>query len=66
MFRALRNPRERLCLVLREGQNAGEVALEISREIVALGRQDDPKPFTWTKSVGKIIDKLSRLNASVH
>ena len=30
---------------------------------------DDPKPFIWTKSAGKIIDKLNRLNQpseSVH
>lgn len=27
---------------------------------------DDPKPFSWTKPASKIIDKLNRLNASVH
>jgi transposase len=27
---------------------------------------DDPKPFTWTKSAKTIVEKLNRLNASVH
>jgi hypothetical protein len=27
---------------------------------------DDPKPFTWTKPATAIIDKVSRMNASVH
>jgi len=27
---------------------------------------DDPKPFTWTKSAKTIIGKLNTLNASVY
>ena len=27
---------------------------------------DDPKPFTWTKTADQISTKLNHLNASVH
>ena len=51
---------------LRRGVFRSIVALQAAINRYIAEHNDDPKPFTWTKTADQISAKLNQLNASVH
>ena len=51
---------------LRRGVFRSIVALQAAINRYIAEHNDDPKPFTWTKTADQISAKLNHLNASVH
>ena len=51
---------------LRRGVFGSIVELQAAINRYIAEHNDDPVPFTWTKSADQIVGKLNRLNASVH
>ena len=51
---------------LKRGVFHSVVDLQAAIKRYIAEHNDDPNPFTWTKSSQKIIGKLKRLNASMH
>jgi transposase len=51
---------------LRRGVFRSIVALQAAINRYIAEHNDDPKPFTWTKTADQISDRLNHLNASVH
>jgi transposase len=51
---------------LRRGVFGSIVELQAAIHRYIAEHNDDPVPFTWTKSADQIVGKLNRLNASVH
>ncbi len=51
---------------LRRGVFASVVELQAAINRYIAEHNDDPKPFTWTKTADQIITKLNHPNASVH
>jgi transposase len=51
---------------LRRGLFRSIVELQAAINRYIAEHNDDPAPFVWTKTADQIVDKLNRLNASVH
>jgi transposase len=51
---------------IRRGSFHSIVDLQAAINLYIAEHNHDPKPFIWTKPADQILNKLNRLNASVH